>query len=118
MDDATTPPSPIGTPADTPLRNVVDRIDSRIGEGQFGAIEGGSVRCFTCRHTFGADLVDADRVARLEGASDPADMVMVVPVVCPECGAGGSLVLHYGPAASVEESDVLGALDRRVNRSS
>ena len=54
----------------------------------------------------------ADHSTRLEGASDPADMMMVVPTTCPECGARGSLILHYGPAASAEEADVMAALSR------
>ena len=48
---------------------------------------------------------------RLEGASDPADMSLVVPLDCPDCGARGVLVLRYGPEASMEEADVLAVLD-------
>ena len=48
---------------------------------------------------------------RLEGASDPAEMMAVVAITCPRCEARGVLVLGYGPAAAVEDSDVLRALD-------
>jgi hypothetical protein len=47
---------------------------------------------------------------RLEGASDPADMVAIVAVTCPRCGNQGTAVLAFGPAASAEDSDVLAVL--------
>jgi hypothetical protein len=41
-------------------------------------------------------------------------MAAVLALTCPFCGAGGTLVIMYGPQMSAEESDVLGALrDRR-----
>lgn len=48
---------------------------------------------------------------RTEGASDPADMALVVALECPECGAKGVLALKYGPGASPEESELLRQLD-------
>lgn len=47
---------------------------------------------------------------RLEGASDPDDMAVVVAVTCPQCSVGSALVLSYGPTASGIEADVLRAL--------
>ena len=101
-------------PGDTPLSQVVDSIDANSGgaDGQFGVIEGARVRCFTCRETFSAVGLSADHVTRLEGASDPSDMAMVVPITCPKCGTSGSLVLNYGPEASPDEADVVHAMDR------
>ena len=101
-------------PGDTPLSHVVDSIDANSGgaDGQFGVIEGAELRCFTCRETFSAVGLNADRVTRLEGASDPSDQAMVVPVTCPKCGISGSLVLNYGPGASPDEADVIHAMDR------
>ena len=51
-------------------------------------------------------------MTRLEGASDPADQLIVVPLACPVCGARGTFVAHYGPEASLEEADVLAVLSR------
>jgi hypothetical protein len=48
---------------------------------------------------------------RTEGASDPADMVAVAALVCPRCGARGTVALKYGPEASPEEDEVLRLLD-------
>lgn len=98
---------------DTPLSDVTTAIDAEHGDGQFGVLEGAELRCFTCRETFSAADVTADRLTRLEGASDPSDMVSVIPVTCPHCGTSGSLVLNYGAEASAEEADVLAAMERR-----
>lgn len=98
-------------PTDAALRDVTDAIDEP-GASQFGAREGGTIVCFTCHRELDASTVSADRSTRLEGVSDPADMVMVVPVTCPNCGAEGSLVLHYGALASAAEADVLTNLER------
>ena len=53
-----------------------------------------------------ADLVEH----RLEGASDPDDMVLVVAATCPNCGALGKVVLGYGPSSSEVDSDLVAAL--------
>ena len=102
-------------PGDTPLSDVVETVDHALGEpehrrGQFAARGGADITCLTCRNHFPAAGVAAHESTRLEGASDPGDMSMVVPVECPVCGASGSLVLRYGPEASADEAAVLVAL--------
>src|SRR4051794_31320224 len=72
--------SPTNSPNDPPLATVLGELDRAGWTGQMMPLEGGSIRCLTCREEFPADQVDADEVRRLEGASDPADMVIVVPV--------------------------------------
>ena len=103
-----------GDPADTALTTVLHRFDDNGFDGQFRSVAGGAVQCLTCRESTEAAEIPADRVTRLEGASDPADMLVVLPMRCPHCGTRGSLVLGYGPEASAEDSDVLAALDRRL----
>jgi hypothetical protein len=56
-------------------------------------------------------------VARLEGASDPADLAIVIPLQCPHCGTDGALIAGYGPEASQAEADVLTAMPRDVRPS-
>ena len=51
-------------------------------------------------------------IRRLEGASDPDDMLAVVALECPVCSMKGTIVLHFGPEASAEELDVLAEFDR------
>lgn len=97
-------------PADDPL-TVAEAEVTRDG-GQFGATEDALVHCFTCGRDFPAAGIDASASRRLEGASDPADMLLVVGVTCPHCGTGGSLTLHYGPESTIEDAEVVRALDR------
>ena len=99
-------------PSDAPLSEVVDRLAAAGYAGQFQAQEGGTLLCLTCRESFDASTAQADQVTRLEGASDPADMAIVVPLRCPHCETGGALVAHYGPESTEAESDVLAAFDR------
>lgn len=102
-----------GNPDDTALGRVLAELEDSGWVGQLQALAGGRIRCLTCREEFDASQVDADAVRRLEGASDPDDDVIVVPVVCPNCSTRAVLVAHYGPEASAEEADVVFAMHRR-----
>ena len=73
-------------------------------------LEGGGVRCETCREVVPADELAVNCVERVEGASDPDDMAAVVSFECPHCSAHDVLVLKYGPEASAADSDVLALL--------
>ena len=78
--------------------------------GSFTALEGGSVECHVCNSKTSASRVKMSSLRRMEGASDPDDMVAVVAIECPSCAAKGTLVLGFGPTASEEDSDVLHCL--------
>lgn len=99
-------------PSDTSLATVVDDLTAQGYPGQFRAEEDGGVHCFTCGRTFPAGDADLAEGRRLEGVSDPADMLYVVALQCPRCAAQGTLVLNYGPESTLEEVDVLAALER------
>jgi len=103
---------PSSTPEDEPLSHVLDSLAGDGFGGQFRSIEGGAVLCLTCRRDFAALDTAADQVTRIEGASDPGEMSMVVPLRCPRCGAAGTLILRYGPEAGAADSDVLEAMSR------
>jgi hypothetical protein len=76
------------------------------------AREDSMVECATCHARTPANhMVGDHRLYRLEGASDPDDMVAVAALRCPSCGTRGTLVLKFGPEASAEEADVLRCLD-------
>ena len=47
---------------------------------------------------------------RTEGVSDPDDMLAVVALTCPQCGAAATAVLGYGPEAAEDDSEVLRTL--------
>jgi hypothetical protein len=106
------PVGPTGSVADRSQVEVEHHLGDEGFTGQFGAREGARLLCFTCHREFSADELDADRARRVEGESDPSDMAIVVPVVCPHCHTAGTLSLQFGPLASVEESDVIAALSR------
>lgn len=76
-------------------------------EGDFRAKQGGVLECLTCGQDSRAQDVRRTAMRRVEGASDPADMVSVNALVCPRCGAHGTLVLAYGMNASPEDAEVL-----------
>jgi hypothetical protein len=82
----------------------------------FFAEEDGRVRCGHCNSVLAADQLTMQSMRRMEGASDPADMLSVVATTCPVCGADGTMVLGYGPNASEGDAHVSRALsDRRTD---
>jgi hypothetical protein len=89
------------------LLDVLARY-TRLGwASQFAAQAGGIIECESCRQSMAAADVPVLELRRLEGASDPDDMLAVVAIECSNCGLRGSLVLNYGPTATEEDSTVL-----------
>jgi hypothetical protein len=70
----------------------------------------GELVCSSCATAFPAEDLGDLAQRRLEGASDPDDMVLVVTGRCPSCDASGVLVVGFGPNASVEDSTVVAGL--------
>jgi hypothetical protein len=79
---------------------------------------GGVVECGECHAPHRADTLELHHLERLEGDSDPSEMLAVCAVVCPTCGIRGTLVLTFGPESTREDDDVLELLDdaRRPGR--
>jgi len=92
------------------LADALARFEAEGYTAQFGAVEGGVVRCYACHVDTPASEIELDELCRVEGSSDPDDMVAVAAVTCPNCGCKGTIVLKYGPEASLEDSEVLAAL--------
>ncbi|MDP9386911.1 MAG: hypothetical protein M3Q48_03030 [Actinomycetota bacterium] len=95
----------------TTLTEVVRHLEAEGYGAQMAPVEGGRIKCFNCRTDSPAGEVHLEIVRRTEGASDPADMVAVAALRCPQCGAGGTVALKYGPDATPEEAEVLALLD-------
>ena len=95
------------------LTELVEDYERDGFSGQMGIREGGSLVCFSCREERNACDFSLVAMRRKEGASDPADMCAVAAVVCPSCGAKGTVVLMYGPEAPTEDDEVLRLLDDR-----
>jgi hypothetical protein len=100
---------PVAQDAQT-LTDALKAFDEAGYTSQFKVLEFARVQCLTCREEFAAHEVAMESLRRLEGASDPADMLAVVALTCPRCAAQGTLILNYGPDASLEESQLLLAL--------
>lgn len=107
------PSTPHNATDATTLGESVQRFEAEGFTGQFAAREGGLVICFSCRAESPAGDVELQGLIRTEGASDPADMTAVAALICPSCSARGTVVLHYGPDATLEDDDVLRRLDDR-----
>jgi hypothetical protein len=71
----------------------------------------GLLRCPTCRNEVPPDNTCLHALRRMEGASDPADMLAVLALECPKCGALGTAVVHYGPDSTEGEVTVLLAVE-------
>lgn len=92
------------------VSELVARYEEQGYVMSFHVEEAGKVRCGACRTTSDAQDVHVDAIARVEGPSDPADMAMVAVVRCPWCTVAGTLVVGYGPMASMEDADVAALL--------
>jgi mannose/cellobiose epimerase-like protein (N-acyl-D-glucosamine 2-epimerase family) len=94
-------------------RDLVEITAGLAEEGwtaQATPVDGGSVRIESCGHDIPAGDLVVDSLHRVEGASDPGDMAVVVAVTCASCPERGVLVLKYGPDADIADADVLLAL--------
>jgi hypothetical protein len=101
----------LGVPSDnTTLTAVINGYDEAGFTGQFEVSSETAVRCDTCGEDTSPNEYDVDSRRRLEGASDPDDMLSVFALTCPRCGARGTIVLGFGPNASPTEAIVSKAL--------
>jgi hypothetical protein len=78
--------------------------------GIFSVSPEGLVECGTCGEESEPAAVPMHSLRRLEGASDPADMLAVAAVTCPSCNTRGTVTMMYGPMATPEESIVMSSL--------
>jgi hypothetical protein len=94
-----------GNPSDnTDLLAVLERYAAAGYAAHLLVTDDGLVECTVCGTRSRPEDVSAGEIRRLEGASDPDDMMAVVKVECPACGARGALVMGYGPNASPGEA--------------
>lgn len=93
-------------PTPATLTEVVDAAKRAGFTTDFATTPGSKVRCDACGHE--SDPADVSRawMHRLEGTSDPDELVTVSALRCPSCGAQGLLVLPFGPGADDVEGDV------------
>jgi hypothetical protein len=103
--------SPTTAQGSETLLGALDEAADAGYDTQFIAQEDGLVMCVDCASTNPPASFDTAHFRRLEGASDPDDMLIVVWSACPTCGAHGTLTLGFGPNASGADASVLALLD-------
>jgi len=91
----------------TTLTSILTGLASDGYEHDFSVVPDiASLRCGACSTISPAESFDIDAIRRLEGASEPDEMMSVVIARCPACGARGVAVLGYGPSASADDAAV------------
>ena len=97
-----------GVPSDnTTLLEILDELAAKGYGGSMWVTDSGKLRCEGCQAEFEPSELYVRELRRLEGASDPDDMLAIVAVECPACGMKGTVVLHFGPEATTEEMEAL-----------
>jgi hypothetical protein len=92
---------------------LLDALNAAAAEGfvhQFMIDQTGEIRCVSGEHRIKPDEITPVRWWRLEGPTDPDDMLMVTSFSCPRCGVRGSITLAYGPHASATDMAVATSL--------
>jgi hypothetical protein len=92
---------------DSTITDVLEGYAQGGFTSSFDVTDSSTLECHECGADSSPGEVSMSSLRRLEGASDPDDMVAVVAITCPACGARGTVVLGFGPTAAPEESDVL-----------
>ena len=101
----------MATPTDSStLAELLAAFELEGYRGQMAARPAGFVLCTHCHQESQAEDIQVDGLERMEGASDPDDMLAVVALVCPICNTHGTLVLGYGPEADPDDAEVLARL--------
>lgn len=125
MNEATndeTTPTPAGGPdgrgghtdGDATITDVLEGYAQGGFDSSFIVTDDAGLECLECGTASAANDVWMSSLRRLEGASDPDDMVAIVALTCPACGAMGTAVLGFGPMATAQDAEVLAELrDRR-----
>ena len=98
--------------ADT-LIGVLQEASSAGFDANFVVEPGATISCPVCETQSSASQLDIANYRRLEGASDAADLMLVVLTTCPSCGARGAITVGYGPNAGENDAELLAALDLR-----
>ena len=89
------------------LTEIIATLEAAGFTGQMASRAGGAIQCLTCRQESPASTFKLGAMRRTEGASDPADMLAVVGLTCPNCGTQGTAVLGYGPEADPDDAEVV-----------
>ena len=95
------------------ITDALREFESRGYVGQFVIRPGGRIECRACGEAHRPKDVPLEAMRRLEGASDPADMVFVGALRCPGCDTIGTATINYGSQAQAADARVLRELDNQ-----
>jgi hypothetical protein len=95
---------------ETTLTEVLEAYAQGGFVSSFVVTDSAQLECIECGTVSEPESVSMSSLRRLEGASDPDDMVAVVALTCPACNSKGTVVLGFGPMATPQDSDVLKSL--------
>jgi hypothetical protein len=104
--------SPLG--GESTITEVLEGYARGGFDSSFVVTDDCALECVECGNVSPPDGFSMSSLRRLEGMSDPADMVAVVAITCPVCGTKGTSILGFGPTATEQDSTVLKEL--RDNR--
>lgn len=93
------------------IADALREFEGRGYIGQFVVRPGALVECTRCGTQHKPENVPLESMRRIEGASDPADMVFIGALSCPRCGQHGTAIVQYGPQADADHAAVLRELD-------
>ena len=99
------------TPTDLSLVPVLQRFAAAGWTADHRVQADARMTCGSCGTESNASTLDVHARHRIEGASDPDDMQMVLGTDCPACGTPGAVVLSYGPNGSDADAQFLSAVD-------
>lgn len=101
-----------GAPSDnTTVSGILAAFRAEGHEADLTAVgDRGELRCSACDTTSSATDFEVLAERRLEGASDPDDMVLAIAARCPSCATSGVAVLAYGPVAGEADAAVIALL--------
>jgi hypothetical protein len=103
-----------GNEEGTTLTEVLSAYEDSGFGSSFTVTDDAGLECHECLQVSRPEDVTMSSMRRMEGASDPDDMMAIAAITCPRCGAQGTITLGFGPAATGVDGDVLLAL--RDNR--
>ena len=95
------------------IADALREFEARGYIGQFLIRPGGQVECRHCGVTHRPKDVPLEAMRRIEGVSDPSDMVFVGALRCTNCGETGTATINYGPLASADDAAVLREFDNQ-----
>ena len=96
----------------TSLASALRSLEDEGYQGQFVVERDGPIRCTHCGTKSPPDDLPMLAHRRIEGASDPADEILIAGVQCPSCGTRGTLLLPYGARALRQEAKALSHMHR------